>query len=346
MKVLIKSPLIPDFVGDGLMHGIRTLLGEDAIDIPRMHYMYKDCNPDMLKLTGNNGFTLYAKLDDSDRLNSLRANLSNSYNSFDLIIVIKPSCNIEILRELLLLKKANRLKAKVALIDGDDSSRLFPFTNFVYRFLNEFSLVFNRYHDFILFKREFVGFSDLIGITNNKLIGKFLSKVWKIETISMSIPSEVVEHPSCNIKTKDFTEYIVDSDVTKETGKIFSAIREKRYLFHNEIDYYNDIRSSRFGITTKRAGWDCLRHYEYAAKGAVLTFKNFETKANTCAPFGLNSENSISYHSYEDLVAKINAISYSKYEQMQLKMYDWINAYTTDSVASRFLTNLNFSDGK
>ena len=34
------------------------------------------------------------------------------------------------------------------------------------------------------------------------------------------------------------------------------------YIYDNEIDYYNEYRSSYFAITMKKHGWDCLRHYE------------------------------------------------------------------------------------
>ena len=44
---------------------------------------------------------------------------------------------------------------------------------------------------------------------------------------------------------------------------------ETAYAFDDEADYYADLQQSRFGITVKRAGWDCLRHYEQAANGCV-----------------------------------------------------------------------------
>ena len=34
------------------------------------------------------------------------------------------------------------------------------------------------------------------------------------------------------------------------------------YIFKEESDYYNDYYNSYYGVTCKKAGWDCMRHYE------------------------------------------------------------------------------------
>ena len=34
------------------------------------------------------------------------------------------------------------------------------------------------------------------------------------------------------------------------------------YIFTDEGSYYDDYNKSNFGITEKKAGWDCMRHYE------------------------------------------------------------------------------------
>jgi hypothetical protein len=48
------------------------------------------------------------------------------------------------------------------------------------------------------------------------------------------------------------------------------------YIYNNELDYYNDYRSSYFAITKKKAGWDCLRHYEILANYCLPYFENIE----------------------------------------------------------------------
>ena len=34
------------------------------------------------------------------------------------------------------------------------------------------------------------------------------------------------------------------------------------YVFKSEQPYYEDYQKSYYGVTTKKAGWDCMRHYE------------------------------------------------------------------------------------
>jgi len=48
------------------------------------------------------------------------------------------------------------------------------------------------------------------------------------------------------------------------------------YKFKDEASYYADYQSALFGKTTKKAGWDCLRHYEIMANGCCPYFQNLE----------------------------------------------------------------------
>lgn len=44
------------------------------------------------------------------------------------------------------------------------------------------------------------------------------------------------------------------------------------YIFDRVEDYYQDYQSSVFGITRKKGGWDCLRHYEILMNGCIPYF--------------------------------------------------------------------------
>jgi hypothetical protein len=54
------------------------------------------------------------------------------------------------------------------------------------------------------------------------------------------------------------------------------------YKFHNEQDYYQDYNQSFYGVTTKKAGWDCLRHYEILGNYCAPYFLNLENCPETC----------------------------------------------------------------
>lgn len=61
----------------------------------------------------------------------------------------------------------------------------------------------------------------------------------------------------------------------KNKDKAFiTPLDRKTYIYNDEESYYNDYRESRFGITLKKAGWDCLRHYEILGNGCIPLFIN------------------------------------------------------------------------
>lgn len=57
------------------------------------------------------------------------------------------------------------------------------------------------------------------------------------------------------------------------------------YIFKTEEDYYRDYQRSYFAITTKKAGWDCLRHYEILASGCIPYFLDLDHCDERTMPF-------------------------------------------------------------
>jgi len=48
---------------------------------------------------------------------------------------------------------------------------------------------------------------------------------------------------------------------------------DKAYKFEKEQDYYEEYKTSLYGKTSKKAGFDCLRHYEILANGCIPLFE-------------------------------------------------------------------------
>jgi hypothetical protein len=48
------------------------------------------------------------------------------------------------------------------------------------------------------------------------------------------------------------------------------------YIFKNEQEYYTDYAKSYYGRTSKKAGWDCMRHYEILANRCVPLFSDLK----------------------------------------------------------------------
>lgn len=82
-----------------------------------------------------------------------------------------------------------------------------------------------------------------------------------LHPITFSIPKDKIVL-SIPLKTKNCSDLI--------PGKI------ETYIYQNEEDYYKEYQSSLFAITTKKGGWDCLRHYEIMANGCIPYFPNIE----------------------------------------------------------------------
>jgi hypothetical protein len=44
------------------------------------------------------------------------------------------------------------------------------------------------------------------------------------------------------------------------------------YIYRNEKEYYDGYGEARLAVTTRKAGWDCMRHYEILANGCLPLF--------------------------------------------------------------------------
>ena len=94
----------------------------------------------------------------------------------------------------------------------------------------------------------------------------------RIHPISFSFPREKIIDRSAIVKDK------IMSGARPVPGG-----ETAKYTFDNETDYYRDYAESYFGDTQQKGGWDCQRHYEIMASGAVPIFHNIENcPANTC----------------------------------------------------------------
>jgi hypothetical protein len=74
--------------------------------------------------------------------------------------------------------------------------------------------------------------------------------------------------------TFSIPEEKIVADLQSKTKLISSLIpgQLSTYIYSNEKDYYDEYRQSIFATTTKKAGWDCMRHYEIMANGCIPYF--------------------------------------------------------------------------
>lgn len=80
----------------------------------------------------------------------------------------------------------------------------------------------------------------------------------RVFPISFAIPKEKICDNSQISKIKVLADFRPNSTYT--------------YVYDNEEDYYNGYRESYYGLTHKKAGWDCMRHYEILANYCLPYF--------------------------------------------------------------------------
>lgn len=324
-RVLFVNSNINDYLADGVFHGVRTLLGPDAVDFPKAEYLYDTFPQHAREHLWGRGFTLYGLLPDIDvgpRHHLMDRALAGE---FDLVVfgAIWPSFGLWSQWGPQLAQAG----ISVAVLDGDDRPRPYPYSWRWWR---------KRYWRFLprahnrarYFKREIT--SRTRWYASYLLLPPRYGRTLGLRPISLCIPSEkIVATPTP--KEQEFASHVVDPELAGRLGA------NTAHVFSTEHDYYSDLKRSRFGVTTKRAGWDAMRHYEIAANGAVPCFRDLEAKPQTCSPFGLDDENCVSYRDADDLMRKVGALGEDDYDRLQAGALSWARSNTTVARARELL---------
>jgi hypothetical protein len=114
------------------------------------------------------------------------------------------------------------------------------------------------------------------------------------------------------------------------------------YLFGagEESDYYNMYRQSMFALTTKKGGWDCLRHYEILAAGCIPIFENLDA----CPPDTLASfPKELLREAYRVLLPWRNTEEQQEaYPKFASRLFEYAkSACTASANALRFLRDMS-----
>lgn len=103
-----------------------------------------------------------------------------------------------------------------------------------------------------------------------------LSALWARDPPARSCPGGPIYPIFIGIPSEDF----VDCVPRKYFGFQGGADGNYRFSAGEEAEYKRGYRESYFGVTQRKAGWDCLRHYEIVASGAIPYFVN--TRLDEC----------------------------------------------------------------
>jgi hypothetical protein len=334
-RVLFLTGRREEYLSDGIFHGLRSLLGAGVVDYPKHEMMYRSPTAAAVRArVRGGGFTLYGLLDDvpMDRSRTLEEARNGE---FDLVLFgnIRESFGlfVEMYRDI--------PDTQLAVLDGVDHPSIYPYRRGWWVRPRWWFLP--RAHTRVpYFKRELTPTTYQYR-TFNVLPGRVAQRLPMLRRVlpaAFSIPEEKIFEGDAQ-KTQRFARDLVDPDFA-DCAPI--GARDD-YRFESEADYYDDIRRSRFGITTKRGGWECLRHYEIAANGCVPCFRDLHLKPERCAPHGLDAGNCIGYRSREDLLRRLDAISDDEYDRLRAGALRWARENTTIRRAAGLLEQLGWS---
>jgi hypothetical protein len=321
LRILFLTDDREDYLADGLLHGLRQLPGLDVVDYPRKECMYeggRKCKVAPEFGVRGGGFSLYGLLTEPeggiDRSFIWQRLAAGWFNAVLVSNVWRQWGSLLQWHELLATQP-------LLLLDGDDDQRLYPRSGTRVRQFGIGTGLSNLLQQPTthIFKRELTNRSRKWGLRLN------------IHPLAFSIPESLILS-QLPIKSLLFPSHIVDRDLSAKLGA------SANYVFVDEQSYRSDLASSRFGITTRRAGWDCLRHYEIAAAGAVICFRDLDKKPVGCAPHGLiDGLNCISYGSSDELLGRIESVSIQQENELQNSALAWAHDNSTLNRALEFL---------
>lgn len=327
-RILFLHPGREDYLADGLFHGLRTLLGAEVVDYPKIDFAYDTYPAERRTALYGRGFTLYGLLEDLpvDRnraLDRARAGefelvvFADIWSTFGLFAQLAPSLDA---------------RTTIAVLDGADRVEPYPYAGEWWRRRVWWTLprahTRGRY-----FKRELTPWTGTFRayLTLPPRLAERLPSIRGMREISFSIPEEKIVAEAPHRKEQLLASHVVDPDVARLVGA------SGAYAFDEEGAYYADLQRSWFAVTTKRAGWDCLRHYEQAANGCVPCFRDLDRKPPRCAPHGLDETNCVIYHDAHELLSRLEGLGDDAYRRLQAGALAWARANATTIRARAFL---------
>lgn len=248
MKILfVYNFAHQDYLADCIYHGLIDN-GMEVYETAYPDYMLSSY-PNPSTLYGR-GFTIFAKLNHQPNFEDCKIIIEKIKSKFyDLIIYGCVYTHEWVPKRQCLdyldLVKQYYPRNKVHFLDGSDQTK-----NFSYEYgLNEYGIV---------WKRELTDLS----------FGN---------PISFAIPEKQL------INFDPVKKYMFSSKLNKPV--FGESSNPTSYTFSDEKLYYEEYASSYYGYTCKKAGWDCMRHYEILANKCIPYF----SELGNCPPYIMNN---------------------------------------------------------
>jgi hypothetical protein len=301
MNILYLTTAHEDYLQDNLLYGLRMVRGADVVDYPRKDVLYRDYPKPSSEMYGR-GFTAWKILDEIaiDRT-EIDRKIRDRY--FDTVVFGNVWQQTSAILSYLKARRLIGSGARFVFVDGEDRRAI------------RWPLVpLGPYY-----KRERMTWASAF----TRKIG-FAIPAMKVRDESVEKTDLFARHVQCD------EAYGID------------WIRQnctRSYAFANEAAYYDNLARAKYAVTMKKAGWDCMRHYEIAANATVMAFFNLSAKPGACAPHGLKDmRNVVSFSTARELMEKIDHIEkHNLYGDLQRNSTCWALEHTCESMATQFL---------
>ena len=115
-------------------------------------------------------------------------------------------------------------------------------------------------------------------LPDNVGFGDLIDKYKKTTTFFMRECSEKYEDVDVHPITFGFPKEKICFNPVQKTHSMCPIIPGKidSYVMNNETLYYKTLQQSHFALTTAKAGWDCMRHYEIIFNKSFPYFHNIK----------------------------------------------------------------------
>lgn len=234
-----------DYQCDCVFHGLNSIEGINVFILNDYQYMFEGNSTDFLSRQYGMGFTIANRISINKRkIHTFDEAKENIITKFYDVIIFG-----SIRRSNLLLSVAcnHYPKNKIIFIDGEDedfSIRL----GYRMKGLIKAPMFFRKYRQqAINLSNKGLYFKRELREKDRKYFYP-ISFAIPLQNVLMAVPEK-----------KNILARIIP-------GKL------ETYIYKEEEDYYNGYKTAWFGMTVKKAGWDCMRHYEILANGCIPYF--------------------------------------------------------------------------
>ncbi len=113
----------------------------------------------------------------------------------------------------------------------------------------------------------------------------------------------------------------------------------KSYIFNEETLYYEQYAKSLFAVTTKKAGWDCMRHYEIIASGCLPYFPDIDKKPmHTMQFYPIELQKKINHIFLQLIIGNRNLDNYkNEWLDLNHQFESWLKIFGRTSILLKLL---------